>query len=202
MRSKLIAEIIKREWEMFSNVSNKGGRASCQEDPKTFKIMRSSFMSIWSEKTLESYRKDLVRAQEDGRNLMTEKYARMMEFTSPEEYAQIKQHLPLLNAESFSVIDEIVKIDLEWKKELAIQYPHLHKRSRPLYSSEDTKYGTSFETYLRGELLTYSLKTLKLYYEDIQDLKVQNLNGSEMILDHTVKQYGFNSLAEANEKSK
>ena len=34
--------LIQMEWQQFYQVHNEGGRASCQEDPKTFAIMRRS----------------------------------------------------------------------------------------------------------------------------------------------------------------
>lgn len=63
-----------------------GGPASCQMRPDTFKIMRKSQAATWSDELLASYLEDLKTATREGRNIMTEKYARMMESTFPEEY--------------------------------------------------------------------------------------------------------------------
>jgi hypothetical protein len=95
-KENLIASIVQAEWEMFQVVPNVGGPAGCQQDPKTFEIMRSSQAVSWSETALESYLDDLVTAQRSGRNLLTEKYARMMESTAPAEYAAIEHLLPPL----------------------------------------------------------------------------------------------------------
>ena len=84
----LVDAVVTAEWEMFSNVQNVGGKASCQMDPKTFRIMRSSQMDNWDDELLGSYLEDLLNARLEGRNLVTEKYARMMESTFPEEYAR------------------------------------------------------------------------------------------------------------------
>jgi hypothetical protein len=59
---------------------------------------------------------------------------------------------------------------------------------------------TSLETYLRGELSTYSQKTLELYYDHLSQQESENINGSEITLEHTVKQYGYASLKIANAK--
>ena len=39
-KDELIKQIISEEYKMFSEVSNIGGRASCQDDFDTFYIMR------------------------------------------------------------------------------------------------------------------------------------------------------------------
>lgn len=201
-KDDLISKIIEREWDMFQNVENIGGKASCQQDYQTFEIMRYSQAMSWSEETLESYVEDLQNAQKNKRNLLTEKYARMMESTSPLEYAQIESLLPPLDPEVPEIIDQIVTIMINWEEEVIEEYPYIASRGRPLRSTEDTPYATSIETYLRGELSTYSLKTLKLYLENVLNQKAENINGSELIHNNTAKRYGYKSLGEANEKIK
>ena len=61
-KENLIKLVIDVEWSMFQNIENIDGRASCQEDPKTFKIMRSSQFESWSKAALESYLDDLQEA--------------------------------------------------------------------------------------------------------------------------------------------
>ena len=198
MNEELINEIIKIEEDMFSSVKNIGGRATCQDDLITFKIMRSSHFMNWSKVALESYRQDLLEAKESKRNLLAEKYARMMESTDPIEYNRIKNLLTPLEPEVSSLIEKIVEIELEWQKELFEMFPNVVERGRPLYSSEDTPFVTSLETYLRGELATYSRRTLELYYRNCLEQKVKNINGAKIALDQMVKQYGYSSLEEAN----
>ena len=65
----LVDAVVTAEWEMFSNVQNVGGKASCQMDPKTFRIMRSSQMDNWDDELLGSYLEDLLNARLEGRNL-------------------------------------------------------------------------------------------------------------------------------------
>ena len=201
-KEALIANVIELEWNMFQHVSNIGGKASCQENPDTFKIMRYSQAVSWSEDTLKSYLKDLTFAQENKRNLLTEKYARMMKYTSPLEYANIEHRLPSLDPEIFLLIDKIVKIVLVWEEELSVKYPNILKKGRPISSTEDSMFVTSVETYLRGELMTYSQRTLEFHYKNVFNQQTENINGSEITLSYMIKHYGFNSLEEANKKLK
>ena len=197
-----IERIIQIEWNMFVKVRNIGGTASCQKNPGTFKIMRMSQFVSWSDNVLESYLDDLLSAKKDGRNLMTEKYARMMESTLPFEYEKIKDLLPVISNESRDLVDQIVEVVLEWERELMERFPFLVSRGRPVYSCEDKPCITSIETYLRGELLTYSYRTLKLYLDNILEQKKENINASEINILHIVKSYGWQTLEEANEKLK
>lgn len=199
-RESLVSSIVKIEWQMFQSVPNIGGKASCQQDWKTFRIMRTSQAASWSEATLESYLNDLRTAESSDRNLLTEKYARMMQSTSPSEYARIEHLLPPLDSRALELIERIVAIVLEWERELMAKFPHILKQGRPLLRAADTPRVTSLETYLRGELATYSLKTVELYLANVLKQQSENINGSEITLSHTMRQYGFDSLEEANDK--
>lgn len=187
---------------MFQDVPNTGGKAPCQQERQTFEIMRMSQAESWSETALESYLEDLTTAQKQGRNLMTEKYARMMKSTSPTEYARIKHLLPPVTPEATGLIEEITAVILEWEEELSGKYPHLIQRGRPIRNTGDSIFVTSLETYLRGELATYSTRTLDLYRDHVKRQKSNKINGSEITLARTIKQYGYRSLEEANEKLK
>jgi hypothetical protein len=198
-KEELINRIIEMEWNMFQNVNNVGGKAGCQQDPQTFKIMRLSQAMSWSEVTLESYLEDLKEAEKKQRNLLTEKYARMMKSTSPLEFARISHLLPPLDNETLSLIDKIAEIELEWEEDIAKNFPYVIQRGRPLHSSEDSMFATSFETYLRGELATYSKRTIKLHCENRTRQKSENLNGNKIAYETMVKNYGYKSLEEANE---
>ncbi len=53
---------------IFDKVENEGGRASCQDNWDTFSKMRRSQYMAWPLPLLESWKSDLVRANEEGRN--------------------------------------------------------------------------------------------------------------------------------------
>ena len=97
-------------------------------------------------------------------------------------------------------IDEIVDINLDWQKEAEEKYPNLRAKGRPLTSKEDSAYQTSFETYLRGELMSYSAETVfKLHAYTLACLE-KHYNMAIANLQNMVGQYGYNTLEEANEK--
>ena len=145
---------------MFHSVQGIDGPAACQQDRKTFEIMRASQLQAWNQETAESYLDDLQRAKATGRNLMTEKYARMMEYTSPCEFRRIAPNVPALDVEAESIIERLSEISVRWMEELAAKYPHVGAQGRPIRNSGDNAHTPSFETYNRGELGTYSVKTL------------------------------------------
>lgn len=202
-KEQLVFDIAQAEWELFQLVQNTGGRASCQNDSDTFFKMRMSQWMVFSTETLESYMHDLQDAADKGRNLIFEKYGYMMETTYPEEFAQIQKHLPEVLPESQQMIDEIAAIHVKWDKEVYEKYPHIRQNGRVFQSSEDSIInGSSSESYLRGEYKTYSLKTLKLIYQQVLEADKEGCNLLEQIVENEVKFYGYQSLADAEEKQR
>lgn len=195
----LAEEITKLEWQQFQLTQNEGGRANCQEDWQTFHIMRMSQFLTWPLDLQESYKKDLERADSNGRNLITEKYARMMESTAPEIFERtIKPYIKPILEPRKSEQEKIILTQVEWAADFRERYPHLGLAMRVLKTSEDTEENTSFETYLRGELSTYSAETFAKYQVFIEDLTAKNLNLTQMIITNTVRMYGYDSLEAAD----
>ena len=198
--NNLIEDIIALEWNEFQKVNNEGGRAACQDNWTNFQIYRRSAFLAWNQEMLESYHQDLVHAINNGRNLLTEKYARMMESTAPENYQAIINKLPPIAEEKKKIIEEISQICLKWAEEFAQEYPLLSGNGRPIHSYEDGPNDTSFETYARGELSTYSENTLRLYDMYITQLFEENKNLTKMVMENTVLEFGYNSLEQAERR--
>jgi hypothetical protein len=93
-----------------------------------------------------------------------------------------------------------VKQQLAWMEEYQAKYPVLASGNRLLYSSEDTPYDTSFQTYLLGELRTYSDSTLHTYWQFINELKKEGKSLALLTMEAEVKAYGYEGL-DAAEKA-
>lgn len=199
-KAALVNELVSLEWEAFDQVENEGGRADCQDDFNTFSIMRKSQYYTWTEEMLKSYIADFHRANDRGWNLITEKYGRMMESTAPLKFAQIKSLFPELPEMKKEIINEIVRIQVEWMEEFAEKFPKAAGNARSIHTSEDNPFNTSYETYLRGELSTYSDETLDLYGRFIARLCRENKNLAQMTMANTAFLYGYASLEDLEEK--
>jgi len=186
-REKLIHQIVESELGMFLAVPA-DGEYSCRQQPDSFRLHRRVQFSIWSDDTLLSYLQDLHMADREKRNLMTLKYARMDD---------------LIPRENFNpLIDAISDIQYQWQMEMFRAYPNVMAGARPLSEADDTAMKTSFETYLKGELETYSDNTLSLLHRDLRKLVEKGMNGSKMVYDCLVREIGYTSLDEVEEVQK
>ncbi|MCM1161889.1 MAG: DUF4125 family protein [Roseburia sp.] len=199
-KEELIDQLILLEWKAFDKVENEGGRADCQNNFLTFQVMRRSQYLTWNEELLTSFIQDFLEANERGWNLITEKYGRMMESTAPEEFEKIQGQFPVISPEKKAIIEAIVEIQVKWDEEFAKAYPHLSSQGRSIHTREDNLYNTSSETYLRGELSTYSDRTLGLYGAFVADYARRGENLIQDTVRNTVVLYGYASL-EAAEKA-
>ena len=199
---ELAEDIAKLEFEAFDKVRNEGGRASCQDDWFTFSIMRKSQYLTWDRTMLLQYLYDFHREYCKGHNLIEEKYGRMMESTAPDKYEEIKDHFPELSEEKKRIIEQICGMQVGWMEELAEKYPALADNARRIHSFEDNPFDTSYETYLRGELGTYSDKMLELYGRYIVSYARKGKNPAYDIMANSVNMYGYKDMDEAEKKAR
>lgn len=184
-RDELITQILEMELNMFLSVRARDP-VSCQEHPEMFRVNRAAQFSAWSEQTLASYREDLARAEEQGENLMTLKYARMENLISN-----------LHDVLTEDLIDQIVAIQVEWQKEMIATYPYLMKRGRPLDQEEEAREAVSFVNYLRSELETYSADTLAHLFGDVTESRANDRSMTRVIYENLVGSYGYATIEEA-----
>ena len=194
---ELVEEIARLEFEAFDKVKNEGGRASCQNDWSTFSIMRKSQYLTWDRIMLLQYLYDFYREYHRGHNLIEEKYGRMMESTAPEKYEEIKSHFPELSREKKNIIEQIVGLQVKWMEEFSASHPTLAGNARNIHTCEDTAEDTSYETYLRGELGTYSDKMLELYGRYVVEYARTGRNTAYEIMENSVKMYGYQDVETA-----
>jgi len=177
-KSDSIESILKIELEMFLSVPA-AQPARCQESPGAFRLTRGSVFETWSEETLSAYLEDLTEAVAAGRNLMTEKYARMDNL------------IPCLNLNS--KIDAIVKIETEWQKDVQRKYPYVLSGT-PATGICKAEFGV----YLRSELETYSDKTIASYFCHVLNAKDRGNNLAEEKYIRIFQKLGYSSLKQAN----
>lgn len=196
----MIDKIVQLEWKQFDRVKNEGGRASCQNDFETFSIMRKSQYLTWNEELLSSYYQDLLFAEQNGWNLIMEKYARMMQSTAPKQYAELAFTLPVRSKEREKITEEIVRIQVAWMEQFSEKFPKMAGNARSIHTFEDTAYNTSYETYLRGEIGTYGEETFVLYGRFIAGLFKEEKNLAYETMRNTAMLYGYQSVEAAEGK--
>lgn len=198
-KDPLIAAIIEAEWQMFDKVQNEGGRAACQNDARTFAIMRYSQFAPLPQDVLESYRDDLAVAAREGRNLLAEKYAYMMEYTDPATFDRtLRDHLPAVSAYKQELCARIANRLIRDEQQFAARYPALHAQGRPTEGAQADD--VSVHVYALGELKTYSERTLERYDAWLRMHPEENISVS--VHRVMVQLYGYDSLEAAEARQK
>jgi hypothetical protein len=186
-KDRIIEAILEIELQMFLTV-NPEQTSGCQEHPESFKLHRRAQFAPWSEEALGSYLEDLHAAEAHGENLMRRKYARMQGLLPP--------------VESSPVIEEIVRLKMDWQRAMFRDYPAVMAGARPLTAESTRAQITSFETYARGELETYSERTLGLLHRDLLEIQARGESLSEKVYDCLVRASGYASLKDTEMKLK
>jgi hypothetical protein len=179
-REALLENILDLEWEMFVRVKS-SQPAACQSAPDNFRTIRGSVFDVWTDEMLESYLEQLNGAKAKGRNLLTEKYARMDNLIPP--------------LTDNPLIADIVGISYRWQLELQERYPALYMRC--CRGTDPTGDGSNFSVYLSGELETYGDRTVNLYYQNVKNAEEENRNLSLEALQRLVQKSGYADLEDA-----
>lgn len=179
-KDALLENILDLEWDMFVRVKS-AHPVSCQRSPDRFRTIRKSVFGMWTEDMLSAYLEQLRAAKAQGRNLLTEKYARMDELIPP------LTENPLIGT--------IIKINEKWQRTLQQQYPALFERC--CRGTDPTGDGHNFSVYLCSELETYGDRVIELYYLNVQSAEEQKRNLSEEALLRLVQASGYRDLEQA-----
>ena len=180
MRPATLESVLDLEWTMFSEVRSHQPVA-CQRSPETFRSVRGSQFATWTDPMLTAYRRDLVRACDQGRNLFTEKYARMDGLIPP--------------LTDNPMIEVIVDIETGWQRTVQERFSALFDHCCRLTDLADD--GSDFAVYLHCELETYSVETLDLYFSNVKAALVSGRNLALEALHHLVGRAGYPDLAQA-----
>ncbi len=165
----LIKQIVLIEWKMFTNTKNIGSRSTCQDEKGNFFASRSAYWNMFDENVLNSYLDDLKDKESKNINIVTQKYGYMMKETDYDYFKKIEHLLPNVSEKKASLVDSIMLIYMKWEEDLLSS--NIDNKNRILYKKYNTKESTSVETYMRGELLSYSEETLfKILSQFLKDL--------------------------------
>lgn len=169
-----IRDIVASEWEMVDRVEGLGGRAGCQDDAASFAVHRLAQHLSFPHGSLPAIRDEHVRAARDGRNLVAEKYARMMELTDPAYFERAWR--PVLADPSpvkRAALDEIEELVRAFARDAAAVYPTAQGHGRPERSAPGA---VSAAGYFRSEACTYGLQTLYGLLDGLRDQRARGIN--------------------------
>ncbi|MCH4083610.1 MAG: DUF4125 family protein [Olsenella sp.] len=153
-----LQRLVVLEWEQFDSVLNAGGRASCQDDPRPFFAYRCAQYLAFPHQMIPRILGEFEQAEGEGRNLVEEKYARMMAVTDPSGYQRDwAARLGTPSPVKAQALDDVRKLLSPALEEAAGELPESHRHARPDASTDGR---VSSLDYFMAEAATYSLGTV------------------------------------------
>lgn len=166
-----IQSIILYEWDSFDRVVNFEKRAACQDNIEQFVLMRMAQYLSFSHQVLKSLLADFKRAHEEGRNLISEKYARMMSYTDVVQYERdIKANLKYVSPVKEELICSIRAIYQD-SCERCNDMVQTQLHARPYVSQAKN---ISALDYFTSEIASWSYRSLRLFMQDLKALPQRN----------------------------
>lgn len=174
----LIGQIVALEWADFDVVQGQNGRATCQDDALHFVVYRLAQYLAFPTEALSGIYADIERAHGAGRNIIADKYARMMRTTDPVLFwrdlaPQIEAVTPLKKR----VLAELERELVAFERSAAQTLAAAHANSRPDASSAGK---VSAVDYYLAEAEGYSLQTLRLLLDGFSAQRAAGINPVEL----------------------
>lgn len=161
VRGDLLEElerVVALEWEQFDAVLGMNGRAGCQDDLRRFSAYRCAQYLAFPHGLIPRVLAELEQAELGGRNLVEEKYARMMAATDPAEFNRTWANaLPLTSPVKRGALAQLRELLAPALAQAARDLPQAHRHARPDVSSAGM---VSALDYFLAELEGYSLSTI------------------------------------------
>lgn len=153
-----LERVVALEWEQFDAVLGMNGRAGCQDDLRRFSAYRCAQYLAFPHGLIPRVLAELEQAELSGRNLVEEKYARMMAATDPAEFNRTWANaLPLTSAVKRGTLGQLRELLEPALAQAARDLPQTHRHARPDVSSAGA---VSALDYFLAELEGYSLSTI------------------------------------------
>lgn len=175
-KENIIARIQKLENHFYEKISSDDN----YEARQILQGLRTEQFRMWSMDMLKCLEKDMLEADKMDRNLVSEKYIRMMKSTAPLQYKYIENLLPLVSETQLSKIEQIICIFKKWIDMLPEQFAGAIEEIKKVYAIEQSQNSVSFEVICRGELETYSERLVDL---TLRYLNMKEVNGENLVLE-------------------
>ena len=170
----IINRIVEYEWEMFQKLTTAQKKLECRNNKYMFLLMRLSQWSVYPLNVQTSYLNDIHEALSENRNLLFEKYAYIMILSGHFIECEIRNILPIVKKEKEELVNKIIKHHRFWYNSVMEKLPITASTGRPIVY--DRMGEIDIYTYLKGELFTYSMNTLKNILETENMMMTQNKN--------------------------
>ena len=123
-----------------------------------------------------------------------------MHDTCPGEYQKIEGQLPELSEEKWKLVSELTEIQTRWMETFHESHPLFGGQGRAVRKAEAYPGDASVETYARGELSTYSEKTLRSLKTCLETLQKQEVHPEVLTMDYMARCYGYHSAEEVEQR--